>query len=766
MKTKLTIAVLVFAFAIFATASAGEKETDRAGRYIGASNVQTAGCLTGGSDPDEPLYGIVVGCTHHDLQKYGSMGRQIRTDWIFGEIEFTWTNKKTSVLGAGMNVAYSSSACGIGGCFLSEVAVAGPATDPNERSGFPTVTNVGDGTQLNAHQWNRVATADSLAYRPYVFKNETPGLPDFFGFGGVSGLGMVPDSAWDGFLVGDAQTFIWPQIAYTDQSGTQVAHLVISSDRSDGDNTALYLRRVGSADWETVMELGPAAYQRSFIVTNSPNSERVAIAFSGGRGDGTASGAPVARYNSEESGKHDNDLYVILSEDAGATWGPLQNITKRADDTPGGFVPHAKLSAVFDESDVYHLIWQATPWAGYGGGFTTAARMYHWDDVSQTTRIAADGVWTPSDCEPGFQQLNIDNPQLSYCGNKLYLTYTMFASVPLGMGDDCHTRAYSGDPVGAANGTIYVTVSDNSGFNWDAPRALLDKYTPDCDTLDGTPNPDCVSAAWHSSSRIGLDVTWGNYLAFPDFTSRLGVDWPTDVGDYIFMQYIHDHSPGAAPLGRGGWTDNPVRSFRFACVDKVSSARIASSLPQGVVLRDSIDVGSADLSLNWILENIGDQNISDLTVSVIQSEPAGFASVTGFGTSLQAGSDNADTGSVQLALSALTVGDSGVATIVVSGSFDESPMTFEYRFDTFIPCCVVPGDANRDGIVSIGDVVCMITGIFSDGICSPPFSPCPEVLDANGSGSFSIGDVTHLLAYIFSGGPAPVCGVANVASGQ
>ncbi|MBN4072392.1 hypothetical protein JYU03_00565, partial [bacterium AH-315-F03] len=555
MKTKATFAVLLNTLLILALVSvtsadeSGKRQFTReelARLYLGACSESEVTCLSGGYDPTETDYGLVVGCTYHDLQKFGAMGRQITSDGYFGTINYTWTQKNNNSASSGRNVLYQGYFTPY--CGGSGASVAHNLADPDNRSGFTSMALLPDGTTLNAHHWNQQSQANSRAYRPYVFKNSTAGLADFVGFGGVDATGLLPDSAWDNYLVGDATTFIWPQIAYTDQGGAQVAHLVISSDRLDGDNTALYLRRVGSSDWETVMELGPAGYHRSFIVTNSANSERVAIAFSGGRGDGTSNGAPISRYNGQESGKNDNDLYVIISNDAGATWGALQNITQRADDSQGGFAPHAKLSAVFDANDTYHLVWQSSPWAGYGGEFITSARMYHWDDIAQTTRIAADGSWTPTDCEPGYQQLNIDNPQISSCSGKLYLTYTMFAPVPLGLGNDCHARAYSGDRVGAANGSMYITVSDNGGFNWDAPRSLVDTYTPDCDTITGTINPDCVSATWHSVVRYGIDVTLEFYIPIPDYTNRLDPSYIKETGDYLFTQYIHDHIPGAAPL--------------------------------------------------------------------------------------------------------------------------------------------------------------------------------------------------------------------------
>ncbi len=69
-------------------------------------------------------------------------------------------------------------------------------------------------------------------------------------------------------------------------------------------------------------------------------------------------------------------------------------------------------------------------------------------------------------------------------------------------------------------------------------------------------------------------------------------------------------------------------------------------------------------------------------------------------------------------------------------------------------CCVLPGDANDDGTVSIADAVYIIISIFGE---SPPY-PCPGQVDADHSGGISIGDAVYLINYIFGGGPPPECG--------
>jgi hypothetical protein len=75
-----------------------------------------------------------------------------------------------------------------------------------------------------------------------------------------------------------------------------------------------------------------------------------------------------------------------------------------------------------------------------------------------------------------------------------------------------------------------------------------------------------------------------------------------------------------------------------------------------------------------------------------------------------------------------------------------------------VGCCVVAGDADHSGALTIADVTFLIARIFSGG---PPPSCCEEG-DPDGTGAITIADVTFNIARIFSGGPAPFCGVPGM----
>ncbi|NMC43236.1 MAG: hypothetical protein GYA46_04895 [candidate division Zixibacteria bacterium] len=63
----------------------------------------------------------------------------------------------------------------------------------------------------------------------------------------------------------------------------------------------------------------------------------------------------------------------------------------------------------------------------------------------------------------------------------------------------------------------------------------------------------------------------------------------------------------------------------------------------------------------------------------------------------------------------------------------------------------IPGDANGDRLVNIGDAIYIVNRIFRDG---PPFNPT-EAADANCDGSANVGDAVYLVNHIFRDGPAP-----------
>jgi len=65
----------------------------------------------------------------------------------------------------------------------------------------------------------------------------------------------------------------------------------------------------------------------------------------------------------------------------------------------------------------------------------------------------------------------------------------------------------------------------------------------------------------------------------------------------------------------------------------------------------------------------------------------------------------------------------------------------------------MPGDANGDRILDIGDVVYLINYLYKSGPAPDP----TESGDANCDATLDLGDVVYLINYLFKGGPAPGC---------
>ncbi|OGC83626.1 MAG: hypothetical protein A2W07_04250 [candidate division Zixibacteria bacterium RBG_16_43_9] len=79
-----------------------------------------------------------------------------------------------------------------------------------------------------------------------------------------------------------------------------------------------------------------------------------------------------------------------------------------------------------------------------------------------------------------------------------------------------------------------------------------------------------------------------------------------------------------------------------------------------------------------------------------------------------------------------------------------------YRYNHILGVPDIPGDANSDGIVSVGDVVWLINYLFKGG---PAPNPCWKA-DVNADCRVTIADVVYLVSYLFKGGPPPKYGCA------
>jgi hypothetical protein len=64
------------------------------------------------------------------------------------------------------------------------------------------------------------------------------------------------------------------------------------------------------------------------------------------------------------------------------------------------------------------------------------------------------------------------------------------------------------------------------------------------------------------------------------------------------------------------------------------------------------------------------------------------------------------------------------------------------------------GDVNEDGVVNVGDIVCLVTYLYKSG----PRPSCPVARgDVNNDGVINVGDVVYLVTFLYKSGPEPNC---------
>jgi hypothetical protein len=105
----------------------------------------------------------------------------------------------------------------------------------------------------------------------------------------------------------------------------------------------------------------------------------------------------------------------------------------------------------------------------------------------------------------------------------------------------------------------------------------------------------------------------------------------------------------------------------------------------------------------------------------------------------------------------------GFGNVYVTGYSIGAGTGYDYVTIKYSPCQALPGDANSDGVLFLGDIVAAVNFVFNragwpDCDSDTPICWLSELLcrgDWNGSGVVNLGDVIHAVNYLFgqSGGP-------------
>ncbi|MCH9031314.1 MAG: hypothetical protein IIB00_03535, partial [candidate division Zixibacteria bacterium] len=267
--------------------------------------------------------GLQIGLTYYDIQQTGSMNRQIATRGTDHCIYFGWNGQDNNSAVAGLCVSANTYDAALGS--LSEASgfgiYIGCGLVPPHRAFSLTQDAFEDGRAVLAHH-NDPAYSFPGKFYPFAFHNDIPCLVDFAEM--VSG-GLVPESLWGDSLSIGGTYFAWPRVAAThDATCGKVVHLVIHDDGNSG--YYMYVRRTvttsqgtqfSDSNWIDGYRFGLGGFL-SPAITASRQSQKVGIAWSGGRGDGSEFGASLDRYNGLISGQNDNDLFYMESQDCGA----------------------------------------------------------------------------------------------------------------------------------------------------------------------------------------------------------------------------------------------------------------------------------------------------------------------------------------------------------------------------------------------------------------------------------------------------------------
>ncbi|HOP07461.1 MAG TPA: hypothetical protein PLF13_09235 [candidate division Zixibacteria bacterium] len=648
--------------------------------------------------------GITIGNTWYDQQHFGRMNRMV--DWGYDAtngfvVHFLWTFLSDAVA---TDHVY---------CYNAYISNDGSYVDPVsvQASG-----SIGGFVALDVTDDNRAVAGgrsnDGTGCNSQVYWDWSPAA-GFFG----AGL-RIPDSVLN-FMMCDPVpcefSALWPSMVYQEVPGqTPVLHLFAPTiDANHSESTGLwYFRKVGVNDGGT-FDYPPYIVDTVFNVAQDVSASlydgKVALVWIANRPEEGACDTCSSNGGLLYS-EWDNDIYYQISYDYGVTWQPRVNLTHNEDGVDG-YRPYTDISSLIDSDDYLHIAWAGRFWpadANSGGqAGLYRCRLFHWGENLGTggysqgepiIRTAANLEWDQTVCSPGVWNLNGAKISLSECDGKFYYLYVQYNDIPAGVENDCAAWGMSGTyKAGAANGELYLTVSNSGGLTWDQPWNLTNTHTAGCDPTSGS---DCASENWPSMARFGTNLT-GTY----GFPSGAVVD-PTGSytgGYYLDIQYILDRDAGAVLQDEGTWQQDDVKWMRVPCLE---------SRPHTYLYVDPVSVGyptnvhhGEQLDVPLYLANWGNIDLNlNISVNETSGPVSGWLDCDLVGDlSLPADLNNTAEGIINLNVGGV-VNDPGTIVVLkgnvtISGNMEDSPWPIQIEawvadtivipeWDTLTSCCL------------------------------------------------------------------------------
>ena len=678
--------------------------------------------------PPPPSPGMAIAATRVELERTQSMGRQIARRPGADVVHFVWYGRDRYPTEPDVNwdpvyVVYNSYTHsthtlnqGYGGVFVA-LSLSADASNPAIAI---TDSNI-------AHVVLQQQVDDTSAFRPWHlhFPLQGSALHDDLELG----MGGLIDS-------GDV---ICPQMdVQSYPPGSSLVHIIARD--SSGGLERLYYWRFDNTEWQ-----GPVLIDSTptlgYVIESNSNSEKCAIILHTNREPQFAGAMNVAYYESQTSGSG-----WINGTELGAARKVL--ITNYNDPSRPQAWRH--ISAVYDYSDVLHVIWdeRLEP-------LTTRVTIRHWNSLSTTIRPAASALWSNRLASGGGVDLSLAKPTLAVgdgstlCGgvanrNFLYLLYTRFG------GPSTAEQADSA-VTGFMNGELYLSSSTDGGSTWSVPANLTNTKTPRCnpgimDSSTGLPqrrDSVCRSENWASLNKIVHDLD---------------------------MLLISDIDAGAYMLGEGNEEHNFVHYLRFAGGIADAPYICPTMSPQFVSTYQLQQPGScgahgsANDTIGGLLTIANPGNAPLLgEINVVYTNPpnpsALWLNVKGRQTypfSLAAGDPDSNLG-VRMYPHGLATG-SYQAELRITHNDPTQPSPIVYPITLNVDACACHANPICDAAVDVLDVTAVIEHAFRGGSkTDDPFCPSPIVgaidgtTDVNCSGSTDVLDVVIMIGVAFRG---------------